>query len=209
LIELRHYLFGRAGDRDRVEHLWVHCLHGALHALFPAFYHGLDLCFEAIAPQHLRVVDAHLANVVGKGSRGLETYGSALLFVRALRYDGTGDEGRNDSAVRGMAREARAFVKLLAQLAPLIARPVGGQHAIGDLAALHNVFWPYSRDVDRQVRARWSETQFEASFKVEEFTVIDELLTAQDHPDDLDVLTRALHRFFKGDAVPVFDNIDP
>src|SRR5262249_9552125 len=114
---------------------------------------------------------------------------------------------RNGSTVRGTPCEARALVKLLAQFAPLAAGPVDGQHAIGDLARLHDIFWPHCRDVDRHIRPWRSEAQFEAAFKIEEFAVIKELLAAQDHPDDLDIFTGALHRFFKGDAVPVFDNI--
>ncbi len=46
-----------------------------------------------------------------------------------------------------------ALVELLAQLAPLIGRPVDRQHAIGDLTRLHNIFGTHRRNINRQVSA--------------------------------------------------------
>ncbi len=93
------------------------------------------------------------------------------------------------------------------QLAPFIARPVDRQHSIRDFTRLRHVLRPHGRNIDRQIRPQWLETQLETALKIEEFSVVDQPFAAQDHPDDLDILTCTLHRFLKGHAMPVFDHV--
>jgi len=72
---------------------------------------------------------------------------------------------------------------------------------------LQHIFGSHGRDVDRQIGAQRCETKLEAALEVEEFAVVDQLLAAQDHSDNLDVLAGTLYRFLKGYAVPVFDDV--
>ena len=48
-----------------VEQLWCNGLYGALHPLLPGLLNQFNLASIAIACEHLRVIDAHFADVVG------------------------------------------------------------------------------------------------------------------------------------------------
>jgi len=177
--------------------------------VLPGFLYSLDICAVAVTCQHLRVVDTHPADIKSQGPGSLETRRGTVVLICIFVENDARHIRRNSRAVRRSAGYTRAFIKLRAQFTPFIARPVDRQHTISDFTRLHYILRSHGRNVDRQVCTRWFETQLEAAFKIEELSVIDQFFAAQDHPDNLDILTRALHGFLKRDTMPVFDHICP
>jgi len=61
-----------------------------VHTLLPACLYGLDLGTIAIARQHLGIIDAHLADVIGKRACGAQACIDSLLLIGIFAQNDAG-----------------------------------------------------------------------------------------------------------------------